>query len=79
MKDLHKVYMNCTMCLSLKGKGKLNNTATCIIHCPTKYNAIRVSYDNDPSPKLETIISKNTWHAIFKDTLARALGKESKY
>lgn len=69
MKDLYKVYMNCTMCLFLKGKGKLNNTATCIMHCLTKYNAVRVSYDNDPSPKLETIISKNIWHAIFKDRL----------
>lgn len=44
-----KQYTHCTMGLFLKGKGMLNNTATCKMYCLTKENAIKVAHDDDPS------------------------------
>lgn len=47
-----KQYTHCSMYLSLKGEGILNNTATCRRHCLTKENAIRAAHDDVPSSNL---------------------------
>lgn len=55
-KKINKINIHETTTIT---KGMLNNTAICKIHSLTKDNVIRVSHDNNPSSKVETIIQNN--------------------